>query len=324
VQGIRLTQDNLQGSGHRVVHGGEEFFAPVRVTVSVFDALKSLSTLAPLHNPPALAVMQAVGERFPSLPLVAVFDTAFFHDLPQSVRTYAIPSEWTRRHGIRRYGFHGLAHQSMAQQLPGAVASPAALARVVSLHLGQGCSAAALRNGRPVETSMGFTPLEGLIMGTRPGDLDAGVLLYLSRMGYSCREIDEALNRRSGLLGLSAQTSDMRELLELESKGHAGAALALAAFYHRIHKYLGAYTAVLGGLGALALGGGIGEHSPAVRERICLGLGWLGLQLDTAANADCVGKAGRISATSSSIEVHVLPVEEEVLIATETLRVLAA
>lgn len=324
VDGLRLTPINVAASGHRVVHGGQAFSAPTRVTASAFDTLRSLSSLAPLHNPPALAVMQAVGERFPSVPMVAVFDTAFFHDLPESVRTYAIPVEWTRRFGIRRYGFHGLAHQYMAQHLNGAAASPAASARAVTLHLGQGCSATALRNGRPVETSMGFTPLEGLVMGTRCGDLDAGVVLQVAKMGYTWREIDDALNRQSGLLGLSGVSDDVRELLELEEKRHAGALLALAAFYHRLHKYVGAYACVLGGLGALAFGGGIGEHSPAVRARICAGLAWLGLEIDPQANTECVGRAGRISTSASAIEVHVFAVDEEALIAEATRTLLDA
>ncbi|HEU4618985.1 MAG TPA: acetate/propionate family kinase [Gammaproteobacteria bacterium] len=320
--GIRVGADNLVATGHRVVHGGELFSAPTRVTVSVFDALKSLSHLAPLHNPEALAAMQAVGDRFPAVPIVAVFDTAFFHDLPESVRTYAIPGEWTRRHGIRRYGFHGLAHEQMATRVTSLVRRPDAAGRAVTLHLGQGCSAAALRNGRPVETSMGFTPLEGLVMGTRCGDLDPGVLVHLGRLGLGWREIDDALNRESGLLGLSGASDDVRELLALEAERHAGAALALAAFYHRVHKYLGAYAAVLGGLGAIVFGGGIGEHSPEVRARICAGMHWLGLELDAAANAACSGREACISAASSSIEVHVVPVNEEPIIAEAALRVL--
>ncbi len=319
--GFSLESGSVLGSGHRVVHGGSTFSRPVRVTASVFDRLKTLSSLAPLHNPHALAVMEIVGERFPSVPMVAVFDTGFFHDLPESVRTYAIPGEWTRRYGIRRYGFHGLAHEYMAERLRDA-ASPAAYGRTVTLQLGQGCSAVALRNGRPVETSMGFTPLEGLVMGTRSGDVDPGVLMYLMRLGLPPREIDDALNRRSGLLGLSGVSNDVRELLRLESERHAGAALALAAFYHRLHKYLGAYAAVLGGLGVLGFGGGIGEHSPEVRARICAGLAWLGLEIDPAANAECVGRGGRISTSASAIEVHVIPVDEEAVIAGATLTVL--
>ncbi len=323
VDGSALEPGSLVGSGHRVVHGGPTFSAPVRVTASVFDRLKTLSSLAPLHNPHALAVMEAVGERFPSLPMAAVFDTGFFRDLPESVRTYAIPSEWTRRYGIRRYGFHGIAHEYMAGCLR-AAASPAAFGRSVTLQLGQGCSAVALRNGRPVETSMGFTPLEGLVMGTRSGDVDPGVLMHLARLGLAPRDIDDALNRRSGLLGLSGASNDVRELLRLEGERHPGATLALAAFYHRLHKYLGAYAAVLGGLGVVAFGGGIGEHSAEVRARVCAGLAWLGLELDAEANAACIGRAGRISTSASAIEAHVIPVDEEAVIANATLGVLDA
>ena len=322
IDGVRLDPDNVVASGHRMVHGGEEFSQPVRVTASVHERLAVLSSLAPLHNPPALDVMDAARDCFPDVPLVAVFDTAFFHDLPESVRSYAVPGEWRERHGIRRYGFHGLAHQHMARRLGAVVRTPGALGRVISLHLGNGCSAAALRDGRPVETSMGFTPLEGLVMGTRCGDLDPGVVLQLAAAGSSFREIDDALNRQSGLLGLSGVSGDVRELLELETCGHAGARLALAAFHHRLHKYLGAYAAVLGGVDAVTFGGGIGEHSAAIRARTCAGLGWLGLELDDRANADCTGRPGRISSEASAIEVHVIPVEEEAIIAEAAMAVI--
>ena len=314
-----LNSENIAATGHRVVHGGEHFSAPVRIDAPVLEKLESLSHLAPLHNPPTLAVIEAVAERFPNAPAVAAFDTAFFHDLPEAARTYAIPSDWRARYGIRRYGFHGIAHQFMWLQLAGQTHHPPE--RLVSLHLGQGCSAAALMNGRPVETSMGFTPLEGLIMGTRPGDLDAGVILHLAQQGHDSSALEDALNRGSGLLGLSGVSHDVRELLEMESK-HEGARLALAAFCHRVHKYLGAYAAVLGGVDALLIGGGIGENSPDIRARICAALHWLGLELDDAANARCVGKAGRISTDGSAIEVRVIPVDEEPVIAEATWKVL--
>ncbi|HWM28941.1 MAG TPA: acetate/propionate family kinase [Woeseiaceae bacterium] len=319
VDDLALNSENLAATGHRVVHGGEYFSAPVRIDTAVLEKLKSLNHLAPLHNPPALAVIEAVAERFPKAPAVAAFDTAFFHDLPEAAHTYAIPSDWRAQYGIRRYGFHGLAHQVMWMHLAGE--TPRAPARVVSLHLGQGCSAAAFLNGRPVETSMGFTPLEGLIMGTRPGDLDAGVILHLARQGHDWSELEDALNRESGLLGLSGVSHDVRELLEIESK-HDGARLALEAFCHRVHKYLGAYAAVLGGIDALLIGGGIGENSPDIRARICVALHWLGLELDPEANARCVGYAGCISTDSSAIEVRVIPVDEEPVIAAATWKLL--
>jgi len=312
IGGIRIDVGNLVATGHRVVHGGAHFADAVRIDRPTLEKLESLNHLAPLHNPHALAVIKTVEERFPGVPAVAEFDTAFFHDLPETARSYAIPSGLTERYGIRRYGFHGLAHQYMSRQLD---SSGGRSARVVSLHLGQGCSVTALRDGRPVETSMGFTPLEGLVMGTRSGDIDAGILLYLARQGHSPDELEELLNRKSGLLGLSGESDDVRKLLELETRQHAGAGLALATFCHRINKYLGAYAAVLGGVDTIVIGGGIGENSPVIRTRVCAGMQWLGLVLDTKANANCVGVPGRISADASTIDVHVIPVDEEQIIA---------
>jgi acetate kinase len=311
---------DVLGCGHRVVHGGELFSAPVHVTRPVLERLAALSALAPLHNAHALAVMDVVRRRLPDVPLVAVFDTAFFRDLPEPARVYALPDAWHAQGRIRRYGFHGIAHEYLSVRLGERCGR--VLARVLSLQLGQGCSITALRNGAPVETSMGFTPLEGLIMGTRPGDLDPGILLHRARQGDSWSTLDHDLNRRSGLLGLSGVTADVRELATLEAGGHAGATLALAAFCHRIHKYLGAYAAVLGGVDAVVFGGGIGENAPGLRARICAGLRWLGLELDDAANARCVGAEARISRDSSAIEAHVIPVREEQAIARATLQCL--
>jgi acetate kinase len=223
-----------------------------------------------------------------------------------------LPAEWRFGRNLRRFGFHGLAHDYLvreARKLPGS------RRRLATLQLGHGCSAAAVLDGKPVDTSMGFSPLEGLIMATRPGDLDAGVLLELARRGESWGTISHLLNRESGLKGLSGASGDVRELLELEAHGHEGAMLALAAFQHRILKYLGAYAAVLGGLDAIAIGGGIGENSPTVRARICRDLEWLGVRLDAAANEDAIGVASRITATSSTIAIDVIPVDEELLIA---------
>jgi len=302
----------LVAIGHRVVHGGTQFTAPVRITTDVWRQLDALRELAPLHNPPALAVVGATAARFPRVPLYAVFDTAFFFALPPHAREFALPAEWRFGRGLRRFGFHGLAHEYLARQ---ARRVPGRARRLVTLQLGHGCSATALLDGRPVDTSMGFSPLEGLIMATRPGDLDAGVLLELGRRGEAWSTISHVLHRESGLKGLSAASGDVRELLDLEAHGHEGATLALAAFHHRIQKYLGAYAAVLGGLDALAFGGGIGENAPVVRARICRSLEWLGLQLDTAANEEAVGVARRITTTSSTIAVDVFPVDEELLIA---------
>jgi acetate kinase len=311
--GIELSE--IAATGHRVVHGGDEFSAPVAVDDAVLDRLATLEQIAPLHNPPALSVMREVRERLAGRPLAAVFDTAFFRDLPAPAQVYAIPEEWRRRFGIRRYGFHGIAHEHLHRRYRALRARRPKPEHVVSLQLGQGCSVAALLDGCPVETSMGFTPLEGLIMGTRPGDLDAGVLLALARGGTSWNALDHALNRASGLLALSGISDDVRDLLARESAGDARARLALSAFCHRARKYVGAYAAVLGGLDAILFGGGIGENSPAIRRRICSGVAWLGLELDERANEEAVGVERAIAAHASAIEVFAIPVREEEAIA---------
>lgn len=317
IDGVRIDTVNLKATGHRIVHGGPHFANAVQIDRATFEKLELLNHLAPLHNPPALSVIRVVAKRFPGVPAIAEFDTAFFEGLPQTARSYAIPSGLAERYGIRRYGFHGLAHQYMSRQLETNEHIGKA-ARAVSLHLGQGCSVAALRDGRPVETSMGFTPLEGLVMGTRSGDIDAGILLYLAQQGHSWEEIEDILNRKSGLLGLSGESDDIRKLLELETQQHRGASLALATFCYRITKYLGAYAAVLGGIDTVVIGGGIGENSPAIRARICAGLDWLGMTLDPEANANCIGAPGRISTEDSRIGFHVIPVDEERIIARAT------
>lgn len=322
IDGIRVDSINLRATGHRIVHGGAHFASAVQVDRATFEKLESLNHLAPLHNPHALSVIRVAGERFTGVPAIAEFDTAFFHDLPETARSYAIPSALAEHYGIRRYGFHGLAHQYMSRQLEEMERRGRGTARVVSLHLGQGCSVTALRDGRPVDTSMGFTPLEGLVMGTRSGDLDAGILLYLARQGHSWDELEDLLNRESGLLGLSGESDDVRKLLDLEAQQHPGAILALATFCHRINKYVGAYAAVLGGIDAVVIGGGIGENSPVIRARICAGLKWLGAVLDAEANANCIGAPGRISANDSTVSVRVIPVDEELVIGRAAWKVL--
>jgi acetate kinase len=300
-------------TAHRVVHGGNAFSAPARLTPQALVELESLTPLAPLHNPPALEVLRAVSARLAGADSIAVFDTAFFHDLPPVARTYAIPARWRAGGGIERFGFHGIAHEYLSRR--GAFLTDGRAKRVISLQLGNGCSAAAVCQGKPVETSMGFTPLEGLIMGTRAGDIDAGILLHLLRGGASPSEIESALNRDSGLLGLSEQTSDMLELLELEARGEPRAALAVEAFCHRVRKYVGSYAAVLGGVDALVFGGGIGENSAAVRSRICASFEWLGLTLDERANEASSDAERTVSRASSAVAALVVPVREERAIA---------
>jgi len=316
----------LAAVGHRFVHGGDSFETPTLITERAYEALEELSTLAPLHNPPALAVLRACRERLGGVPMVAVFDTAFFRDLPDDAGVYALPAAWAvRAPEIRRYGFHGLAHRYMFERCCEVLSGDRTSARMITLQLGHGCSAAALRGGRPIDTSMGFTPMEGLIMSTRPGDVDIGIALHLLEQGtVTLREFGDGLNHRAGLLGLSTVSGDMQELLQLDANGHDGAGLAVRAFCHRARKYLGAYLAVLGGADAVVFGGGIGEHAAEIRARICAGMEWCGIELDAEANRRAVGREARISTAGSRTAVYVVPVDEEAVIARDTLSCLNA
>jgi acetate kinase len=258
-------------AGHRVVHGGEWFTTPTRLTEEVLTALEALVPLAPLHNGPALGLMRWLAARRPELPQWACFDTAFHARLPPEARTYAIPAPW-RQAGLRRFGFHGLNHQHVAESV--ARSDPGAR-RLISCHLGAGCSLCAIREGRSIATTMGFTPLEGLVMATRSGSLDPGVLLHQLRRGLAVEEIDRALNHESGLLGLSGLSGDMATLRRAQAEGHAGAALAIAVFRQRLLQEIGAMAASLGGVDVIALSGGIGEHDGALRRELAAALVWL-------------------------------------------------
>lgn len=268
--------DRLGLVGHRVVHGGERFVAPTRLTPLVLAELQALLPLAPLHNGPALWAIRWLGERWPQLEAWACFDTAFHADLPPAARTYALPEAW-RANGQRRYGFHGLNHQHISEVV---AAQPWAAAyrplRLISCHLGAGCSVAAIRDGRSIATTMGFTPLEGLVMARRSGSVDPGLLLHLLRLGVAPAELDRVLNGESGLLGLSGLSGDMRELRAGEASGHAGAALALAVFRFSLLQGIGAMAASLGGVDVIALTGGIGEHDGQLRVELVEALAWLG------------------------------------------------
>lgn len=307
----------LDAVGHRVVHGGDLFRAPVALDDETLARLHTVTDLAPLHNPLALQVIGACrGVLGTRVPMVAVFDTAFHAALPEPAREYALPSHWVRAYRIRRYGFHGLAHRSMYERYR--ALTGASSARVVSFQLGNGCSACAIRDGRSVETSMGYTPTEGLIMSTRSGDVDPGVLIRLSAEGVTAADLEEGLNRAGGLLALSDETDDMQRLLALEEQGHPGARRSIAAFCHRARKYLGAYLAVLGGADAVLFGGGIGEHAPAIRARITADMAWCGLQLDATANAAAGGTDALISPRTAKPAVYVIAVDEEMVIARDT------
>ncbi|MEA2574526.1 MAG: acetate kinase [Chloroflexia bacterium] len=314
--GIEALDAQIGAIGHRVVQGGGLFTEPTLITEEVLNDIEGLSELAPLHNPAAVAGIRAALEVFGSdTPNYAVFDTAFHSTLPEHAYTYAIPHELAEKHRIRRYGFHGTAHEYMLLQYAQARGIATSEANIITLQLGNGCSAAAIKAGRSVDTSMGFTPLEGLVMGTRSGDLDPEIVSYLAeKEGVPAAEVEDWLNTRSGLLGISGRTSDMRDLLgAIETD--ARARLAVEIFCYRVRKYIGAYMAALEGANGLVLGGGIGENSALIRSRICEGLAWSGLELDAARNAAVVGKAGVISGETSKVLVYVVPVDESLLIA---------
>jgi acetate kinase len=311
--------------GHRVVHGGPEFRAPTLVDDAVVAAIRELENLAPLHNASSLAGIRASREALgPGVPMVAVFDTAFHAGLPERAWRYAIPHELTERHGIRRFGFHGISYRAVLDRYCAITGTPEERATIVALHLGSGCSAAAIQNGRSVDTSMGFTPLEGLVMGSRSGDLDPGVFGFLSRIeGAPVAEVEHWLNERSGLLGLSGRSADLRDLHTCEPTDPR-AAIAVEIFCYRIRKYVGAYLAALGGAQAIVFTGAIGERSPEVRARSCQGLEWLGLTLDPRANGAAADGERRISAPGSRIEAFVIPTDEELYIARDTVKALGA
>lgn len=305
--------------GHRVVHGGNRFNSAVLIDDSVIDALENLSELAPLHNPAGLSGIRAARAVFgDSIPMVAAFDTAFHHTLPERAYTYAIPQELSAKHDIRRYGFHGLAHQYAAQRYAEFIGTTVDRVNLVTLHLGNGCSACAIRHGKSVDTSMGFTPLEGLVMGTRSGDLDPALVGYLARKeDISVADVESSLNNRSGLLGLSGVSSDMRELIATMNY-NPRSRLAIDVFCDRARKYLGAYLAALGGAEAVVFSGGVGENSPLVREKICAEMTWCGLELEPGLNGKLMGIEGCISSAGAKIRAYVIPTDEELIIACET------
>jgi acetate kinase len=304
----------LDAVAHRIVHGGERVVAPAIATAEVLAALEEASRFAPLHNPPALETLRAVQKRFPGVPAIVVADTAFHRHLPPEARTYAIPREVADRHGIRRFGFHGVGHAWMLERYAALSSRPAEELNLITLQLGAGCSIAAIRQGISVDTSMGLTPLEGLMMATRSGDLDPAILSYLAREEkLSPDQVEHMLNYQSGLLGIAGR-KDMRELEEA-APTDADAALALSMFAYRVRKYIGAYLAVLGRVDAVIFGGGIGEHSAAMRERICQELDTLGITLDPARNAVKESGERRITSDSSPIALWVIPLNEELYIA---------
>jgi acetate kinase len=308
----------LDATVHRIVHGGETFRATARLGDSQLAALAELGVLAPLHNPPALSVIATVRARLDTRPVIGVFDTAYYAELPEAAWRYAVPKHWHEAFGVRRYGFHGSAHRYLCGAARQRVPPGRPTSRVISLQLGRGCSVTATRDERPIATSMGFTPLEGLVMGTRSGDVDPGALLHvMERGGMSAAQMRRELNADSGLLGLSGRSADMRELLALAHGGDASAALAIEIFCRRARHYVAAYMSELDGVDLIVFGGGIGENCPEIRRRILRGFEWAGIDVDAEANLASVGVDGSIGAPTSRAAVEVIRVDEASVLAGE-------
>ncbi|MCW2661501.1 MAG: acetate kinase [Mycobacterium sp.] len=322
--GIDLRTCGLMAVGHRVVHGGNEFYRPTLMDDARIAALQKLSELAPLHNPPALKGIEVARQLLPDFPHVAVFDTAFFHDMPPAAATYAIDRGLAERWQIRRYGFHGTSHRYVSERAAAFLDRPLAGLNQIVLHLGNGCSASAIAGTRPIDTSMGLTPLEGLVMGTRSGDIDPSIVSYLchtAQMGVD--DIEAMLNERSGVLGMAGEC-DFRRLRTLIESGDGAAQLAYSVFIHRLRKYIGAYLAVLGHTDVISFTAGIGEHDPAVRRDAVAGLEELGVVLDERRNLSRGrGQIARISKDGSPIAVLVVPTNEELAIARDCVSALS-
>ena len=318
------TVGQIEAVGHRLVHGGERFKHSTRVTDDVRRELEDLIDLAPLHNPHNLRGISAARAVLgPDIPQVAVFDTAFHHSLPERAFIYAIPYQLYRRYRVRRYGFHGTSHRYIAYRYRQLTGKTREETKIITLYLGNGASACAIDGGSSVDTSMGFTPLEGLAMGTRSGDLDPAILEFIgAKEGLGMHEIDSLLNKQSGLLGVSGLTADMRELLaEVAENGDRRAQLAIDIFCYRVKKYLGAYLAAMNGADAIVFTGGIGENATGIRAQICEGLDWLGVSVDEGRNGSLSGGEGRIDGEGSRVQLWVIPTDEELLIARDTWRV---
>jgi acetate kinase len=334
-QGMQLLLDSLVSSedhslddlseitavGHRVVHGGETLTDSVLIDQQVIESIERCADLAPLHNPTNLTGIQAAMHSLPDVPHVACFDTAFHASIPKVAHLYALPYEIYKRYGVRRYGFHGSSHRFVADRTAFLLGQAPEQTNCITVHLGNGCSMTAVRGGKSVDTSMGLTPLEGLVMGTRSGDIDPAILFYLADKGFEIGELNTLCNKQSGLLGISGESNDMRTLSEKAREGCEMAQLAIEIFCYRVKKYIGAYVAVLGRVDAISFTGGIGEHAPDVRARICQDLETLGICLDKQKNLDNVAGEGLISTAESRVQLLVVPTDEEGVIAADTFEI---
>lgn len=324
--GVIASTKEIAAIGHRVVHGGETMTAPTLITEAVKTIIQECIPLAPLHNPPNMEGIRACEKYFPGMPQVAVFDTAFHTTLPDYAYVYGLPYRLYREDKVRRYGFHGTSHQYVSQTAAEAVHLPLAEIRLISCHLGNGCSITAVKDGKSIDTSMGFTPLEGLIMGTRCGDLDPAIVFYLMQhKQLDVKQIDQLLNKQSGLLGLAGiGSNDLRDIIRAKNQGHSQAELAFNAFIYRIKKYIGAYMAAMGGLDVIVFTAGIGENAPEVRTMVCAGLEGIGIILDQGKNAAARGNCCQIQHDRSRVKIMVIATDEERAIAAQTLNVIRA
>lgn len=321
--GTAIAELEVAAVGHRVVQGGSEFVAPTLITDAVAERILALRELAPLHNPAHHQAIVAARAALPDVPHVAVFDTAFHQSMPPRAYTYAIDTEVAAQHGVRRYGFHGISHLVVSRRAAALLERPVTTLRQIVLHLGNGASACAIDGGRSIDTSMGLTPLEGLVMGTRSGDLDPGALLHLLRSGMDVDELDRLLNQRSGLLGLTG-SNDFRDVRAAAASGDAAARLAIEVTVHAIRRYLGAYLVALGGADTIVFTAGVGENAADLRAAVCADLEWFGVRLDPARNEAPTRTARRISTDDSRVAVLVVPTDEEAEIARQTWELITA
>jgi len=316
--GVIKDMKEINAVGHRVVHAGEKFACSVVITEEVINALKECIDLAPLHNPPNIIGIEACQQLMPGVPMVGVFDTAFHQTMPKEAYIYALPYELYEKYGVRRYGFHGTSHKYVSQRAAAMLGKNIEDLKIVTCHLGNGASVAAVKHGKSIDTSMGFTPLEGLAMGTRCGDLDPAIVKFVAeKEGLDLNGVDKLLNKQSGVLGVSGVSSDFRDIEEAAEKGNERAELALKIFAYRVRKYIGAYAAAMGGIDAIVFTAGLGENSDVMRASICEGLEFLGVEVDPAKN-NVRGKEVDISKDGSKVRVLLIPTNEELMIARDT------
>ena len=317
--GVIKSLDEINAVGHRVAHGGEKFPQSVRINDDVIENIKALCDLAPLHNPGSLQGIAAMQEVIPGIPMVAVFDTSFHSTMPPEAYLYALPYEYYEKYRVRRYGFHGTSHKFVAEKAAEYVGMDWKKCKIVTCHLGSGASIAAVENGKSVETSMGFTPVEGLIMGSRTGYLDLGAFIYImDKTGYNTKEMNTLVNKKSGLIGITGNSQDMRDVYAGRNNGDERCTYAFNMFAHRVKKYIGAYAAIMNGMDLLVMTGGIGENAWFMREPILSDMEFLGIKIDKKVNEGIMGEAAVISTPDSKVKVVVFPTDEEYMIAKDT------